>query len=462
MTALTESLFKLAGSRIWPHAVTWARKTVLTFLDNIQVGSLTIIDTDGRSIVCGDARATEGDGAKADLVSHNAHHAQVRVHDDRFWARIALFSDTGFAESFMLGEIQCRDLTSFFKIFIANRKHLPDEPTWAASARARLAALMRNTNDLANARLNTAAHYDISNDMFQAFLSSDMTYSCPVWPPGTDHTMQTLQQAQYRKLDLIINRARIQSEDHVLEIGTGWGSFAIRAVQKTGCRVTSITISEEQKKLAEKRIIAAGLGDKVKVVLSDYRSLHAPKCEGEKYDKIVSIEMLEAVGAEYLSTYFRCIDNLLKIEGGIAVFQCITIPESRYEAYRKTDDFIRHYIFPGGHLPTKTQLMESIRSGSSCSHPPRLIPGTMDDIGSHYAPTLRLWKQAFTESFDTRIRPALRKKCGMDEEDEDVFRRKWEYYFSYCETGFATNTLGDAIITVGREGAMHMEEDVLC
>ncbi len=179
--------------------------------------------------------------------------------------------------------------------------------------------------------------------------------------------------------------------------------------------------------------------------------------------------MLEAVGAEYLETYFRCVDNLLKADSGVGVFQCITMPESRYETYRASDDFIRRYIFPGGHLPTITQLLTSIRAGSSTtSSPPRLIPESVENIGPHYAKTLRLWRQNFMQNFNSKIRPALVKEhegqgsrgLGVGEEDVEVFRRKWEYYFSYCEAGFATKTLGDVILVVGREGAVGMMEDV--
>lgn len=390
--------------------------------------------------------------------------------NDLFWVRLLLFADMGFAESYMLGEVSCTDLTAFFKLFIVNKDYLSNGTTLSSSLFGKLSALIRKTNTLTNARLNIAAHYDISNDMFAAFLSPDMTYSCPIWLPKFDpvSAQETLEQAQYRKLNRFIENARIKSTDHVLEIGTGWGSFAMLAVEKTGCRVTSLTLSEEQKKLAEDRIRAAGFSDKIQVLLCDYRSLPVPAEEKNKYDKVISIEMLEAVGAEYLSTYFRCIDKLMKSNGGVAVFQCITIPESRYATYSTTDDFIRRYIFPGGHLPTITQLLTSIRDGSADPKKgvePRLIPESIENIGPHYAKTLRLWRGSFMRSFQSKIRPALlaeheEKKGKMGEEDVEVFRRKWEYYFAYCEAGFATKTLGDVIITVGREGAVEMMEEV--
>lgn len=209
--------------------------------------------------------------------------------------------------------------------------------TWISSFSSAISSLARTTNTLSNALLNISAHYDISNDMFAAFLSPDMTYSCPIWKPVTEETEseESLEEAQMTKLYRFIDGARIRSTDHVLEIGTGWGSFAIEAVKTTGCRVTSLTLSKEQKALAEERIRAAGLDDRIEVLLMDYRALPTPE---RPYDKIVSIEMLEAVGQEYLSTYFACIDRLLKKDGGIAVFQCITMPECRHEAYSKSEE----------------------------------------------------------------------------------------------------------------------------
>lgn len=259
--------------------------------------------------------------------------------------------------------------------------------------------------------------------MFAAFLSDDMTYSCPIWLPKDDpkSKLETLEEAQETKLQYFIKQAKIKETDHVLEIGTGWGSFAIAAVKKTGCKVTSLTLSKEQKELAEKRIAAEGYSDHIKVLLCDYRALPAPK--GGFYDKVVSIEMLEAVGREYLNTYFNCIDRLLKPHGGIGVFQCITMPENRYEAYSKGEDFIRKYIFPGGHLPTASQLVGNIERGSEGT----LVVDNLLNIGGHYAKTLRLWRQNFEKTFNSRIRPALLEEHGgMTEKDIELFRRKWQ------------------------------------
>lgn len=320
-------------------------------------------------------------------------------------------------------------LTTSSQIFILNRNRLSNATNWLSSLSSALSGLLRRTNTLSNALLNVSAHYDISNEMFAAFLSPDMTYSCPIWrakqlKKGSE---DALEHAQTRKLDRFIDNAKIKGTDHILEIGTGWGSFATRAVKRTGCHVTSLTLSREQKMLADKRIAQAGLTDNIEVLLCDYRSLPVPR--GRLYDKIVSIEMLEAVGREFLAQYFRCIDKMLKPEGGIAVFQCITMPETRYESYSKGDDFIRKYIFPGGHLPTVSQLIQSIHLGSQG----RLIVDSIENIGGHYAKTLRIWRKNFMTNFEARIMPALlAEHSGMTIADVQLFKRKWEVGFAPC------------------------------
>jgi len=302
-----------------------------------------------------------------------------------------------------------------------------------------------------------------------------MTYSCAIFRNISDPlcSIESLEEAQDRKLARFIANAHIKSGDRVLEIGTGWGSFAMKAVRETGCQVVSLTLSREQQILAEERIREAGLEDQIEVRLCDYRNMHVPE-EGP-FDKIVSIEMLEAVGKEFWDVYFACVDKLLKKDGGIAVFQCITIPEAvshfspssivdqesddyqRYEAYAKSDDFIRRYIFPGGHLPTVSHLVSSIKAGSKGN----LVVDSIENIGPHYTKTLRLWREKFLSKFDDEIKPALmREHPEMTKSDVNIFNRKWEYYFTYCEAGFVTKVLGDVIITVGREGAVEMMEDI--
>lgn len=315
ITGPLNALRSYAGSYAWPPIANTTRHLCIGLLKGIRIGRLEIIDADGRTEVCGTA------------VTADWPNTTIVVRKDVFWLRLALFADMGFAESYMLGEVTCTDLTAFFRLFILNKPYLSNGTTITSSLAGAIAGLLRATNSLSNSRLNTAAHYDISNDMFAAFLSPDMTYSCAVWSPNyPKYTSETLEEAQNRKLRRFIDACKIKKEDHVLEIGTGWGSFAIKAVRETGCSVTSLTLSLEQKLLAEQRIRDAGLAHKIRVLLCDYRK--APMLEGDKpYDKVVSIEMLEAVGREWLTTYFGCVDKLLKKDGGIAAFQCITIPE---------------------------------------------------------------------------------------------------------------------------------------
>ncbi|RYN69329.1 hypothetical protein AA0117_g10844 [Alternaria alternata] len=448
VTGAVSSLLSPVTSQAWGPLVTLCKNGTLSQFQNLKHGKLVLFEG-------GSSKATAAFGSDKEGLPI----AFLNVLDEKFWVRLALFADMGFAESYMLGEFTTPDLTKFFELFILNRNYLSNGSTFTSAISSGLAGLVRGSNNLKNARLNISAHYDISNEMFAAFLSQDMTYSCPIWLPKSDPkcASESLYDAQMRKLDRFIDNTHIKGTDHVLEIGTGWGSFAMRAVQRTGCRVTSLTLSIEQKELAEERIREAGMSDKIQVLLCDYRSLEVP--ETGPFDKAVSIEMLEAVGKEYLVTYFKCIDKLLKKEGGVACFQCITMPDARYEAYAKSDAFIRRYIFPGGHLPAVSELVASIQTASGGS----LVVDSIENIGPHYAKALRLWREEFLDNWEGKIKPQLIKEKsqeGMDDEGAEVFKRKWDYYFRYSEAGFSTKTLGDVIITVGREGAIQMMEDV--
>ncbi|KAH8728625.1 Mycolic acid cyclopropane synthetase-domain-containing protein [Phaeosphaeriaceae sp. PMI808] len=448
LTGAATSVLSAITSQTWGPLVTLCKNGACSQFQALKLGKLVIF---------------EGGSSKASLVfgldKEGVPVAFLDIHDEKFWVRLALFADMGFADSYMLGEVSSPDLTKFFELFILNRNHLSNGSTITSAFSTGLAGLVRGSNNLKNARLNISAHYDISNEMFAAFLSPDMTYSSPIWLPKSNPKSvdETLYDAQMRKLDRFIDNTHIKGSDHVLEIGTGWGSFAMRAVGRTGCKVTSLTLSVEQKDLAEERIREAGMTDSITVLLCDYRSLQMP--ETGAFDKIVSIEMLEAVGKEYLVTYFKCIDKLLKREGGIACFQCITMPDARYEAYAKSDDFIRRYIFPGGHLPAVSELVRSIDTASGGS----LVVDGIENIGPHYAKALRLWREAFLHNWEGTIKPQLMREkaaAGMDNESTEIFKRKWDYYFRYSEAGFCTKTLGDVIITVGREGAIQMMENV--
>lgn len=341
------------GSLTWSPAVQFAKAMAQTTFASLEVGTLLLVDKASAEIhVYGDTLGA-GPGELGSFVLSRRNSAalgyerkatdlpgvELVVLDDAFWLRLLLFTDMGFAESYMLGEFECDDLTSFFQMFILNREKLNNGTTRLSELFSHISGLARAANTLDNARLNIVRHYDISNDMFAAFLSPDMMYSCPIWKTLTDgdakQTEESLENAQMRKINYFIEAAKIKSTDHVLEIGTGWGTMAIEAVRKTGCRVTTITLSSDQKRWAEKKIREAGFEDKIKVHLLDYRLLP----DGEvPYDKIISCEMIEAVGEKFLATYFSRINKLLKKDGGIAVFQCITMPEGRHKGYSKREE----------------------------------------------------------------------------------------------------------------------------
>lgn len=388
----------------------------------------------------------------------------IQVHDEFFWLRVLIFGDIGFAESYMLREISTPNLTAVFEFFVRNSQAI-NRPATAGLFPVLFGPACRSLpwrglkNTISASRLNAAAHYSLSNDMFAAFLSPDMTYSAPMWLPASDPSSQgeALEDAQLRKLRCAVAAARIRAPDHVLEIGTGWGSFAILAARETGCRVTTVTPSGEQKRFAEGRVRAAGLGGRVAVVQADYRELDGMG----PFDKIVSIEMIEHVGHDLLDGYFGCVERSLKRDGGIGYFQSITIPEGRYERYRRGEDFIKKYIFPGGHLPTVSGLVSSINRGSKG----RLVVEEIKSVGMHYPKALRCWNANFQKGFEDEIVPALlRTDPEMTKVDMDIFRRKWEvsptsvvaFPFPACvELWRLTSWYGTVLFLLLRGGLQH-------
>ncbi|MCJ1433458.1 hypothetical protein MMC27_002820 [Xylographa pallens] len=441
-----------------------ARRIVLSQFHKLEHGTLVIYEPNGTKHVFDGSTLTDAPSAttlpperhglqKSDLA------VELHIHSPDAWIRILLTHDIGFAESYMLGEITCENLTSFFQLFVLNSAALTLGSGILSSLTSVVTApLHRLSNTTDQSLLNAQSHYSLSSDMFAAFLDPTMTYSAPIWLPTTDPASanDTLQAAQARKLHHIIAEARIKASDHILEIGTGWGSFAIEAVRATSCHVTTITLSSEQALLAQERIRDAGFHHEIEVLVCDYRHVPLPNDGKSRYDKIVSIEMIEHVGSGYLDTYFGCVDRYLKPDGGIAVFQVITIPEPRYLGYAARQDFIQRYIFPGGHLPTVSGLVGSIDRASKG----RMVVDNVTSLGGHYARALREWRENFLANWE-KVGPVLRKrKPAITDADLEIFKRKWEYYFSYCEAGFATKTLGDVSITVGREGAMELIEDI--
>ncbi|KAL2158662.1 hypothetical protein VTH06DRAFT_4144 [Thermothelomyces fergusii] len=370
-------------------AIGVAKPAILSLLSSIEVGTLVLIDEHhqerhvfGRPLERPDldsntAPVANGKGNGPHAHGHAGHAGLVvtlTVVSPRFYLRLLLLADMGFAQSYLLHEVTCSDLTAFFRLFILNRARLANGNTRLSSLLSSSTALSlllgrspgtaretgwwlwrwrREGNTAENALLNASAHYDLGNTLFAAFLSADMTYSCPIWAPVVPRSHgngsaadssgageetdaeETLEAAQLRKIRHVIASARIRRGDHVLEIGTGWGSFAIEAARTTGCRVTTVTLSREQKAWAEEAVRREGLRDRIRVLLLDYRAI--PAVPGG-YDKIVSIEMVEAVGKEHLATYFAVVHRLLKREGGIAVVQCITMPEGRQAAYEEREE----------------------------------------------------------------------------------------------------------------------------
>jgi cyclopropane-fatty-acyl-phospholipid synthase len=387
------------------------RRELFRRLDSLEGGSVRVEDSRG-SVRLG--RGTDDEPA-----------VTVPVHRDRFYRRAALAGSLGVAEAWADGDWTCDDPTALFRMFVANiatgrvkwvtPRFLEPVARWTHVLRG-------NTKD--GSRRNIRDHYDLGNEFFEQFLDDTMTYSCGIFPrPGA-----TLREASVEKLDTVCRKLRLGPEDHVLEIGTGWGSFAMHAAGQYGCRVTTTTISKEQHRYATDRIAAAGLTDRVNVVREDYRDLRGT------YDKIASIEMIEAVGHEHLPDYFAACDRLLAPDGTM-VLQAITMPDRDHAEYLRTVDFIQKYVFPGSCLPSLGSLVSSIaRTSLRVDH--------VEDIGIHYAPTLAAWRERFRAASDR-----IRELAG-----DDRFLRIWEYYFCYCEAGFAERYLGDLQLRLVKPG----------
>lgn len=344
----------------------------------------------------------------------------IRVLNMGFYRAVALRGSLGAAEAFMDGYWTCDDLVGLVRLLVRNRELLDGLETGSARIAGHVLrawhALQRNTRG--GSRRNIAAHYDLGNDFFRLFLSADLMYSAAVW---TDDPADTLAAASDRKLDLICSKLSLGPQDRVIEIGSGWGALACYAARRFGCHVTTITISREQFNFVGQRIAAEGLEESVTVLLEDYRAI-----EGQ-FDKLMSVEMIEAVGAEYLETYFATVGRLLK-PGGRALIQAITIEDHRYRQALRSVDFIKRHIFPGSFIPSIHALLTAKTRATDLA----LIH--LEDFGNSYARTLRSWRQRFLSQL-----PAVRA-LGFD----DRFARMWEFYFAYCEGGFLEASIGVA------------------
>lgn len=342
---------------------------------------------------------------------------RIKINHEDFFKKVIRDAGVGLGESYTEGLWETCHLTPFLNFLILNKKYFEKRlrpfKGLGHFFNAALHRLRRNT--LENSRKNIEKHYDLNNDFFALFLDSSMTYSCAVF----ERQGESLEQAQQNKIRRMIKRIEISKEDHVLEIGCGWGAFAIQAVRETGCRWTGLTLSKEQKKWADQKIAEAGLQDQIQILLTDYREAQGV------YDKIVSVEMIEAVGHEYLGVYFKTCAELLK-PGGQMALQAITIPGERYENYCKNCDWIQKHIFPGGHLPSFEVIQEH------CDQVGLKI-NLVHSIDLDYATTLALWCQTLLKNKTTLL------QMGYDQN----FIRKWEYYFCYCEAGFRSGLIND-------------------
>jgi cyclopropane-fatty-acyl-phospholipid synthase len=387
------------------------KRAVIGRLDSLHYGSLTLVDGD--------------DCRRFGTSRHGEPHLTLTIHDPAAWVDVACSGGLGAGEAYMSGRWHCDDLTGLAQLFLRNPQvlyGLNRGPGRVVSLVHKVRhALRRNT--LQGSRRNISAHYDLGNEMFALFLDDTMMYSCAIF----EHPQATLHQASVEKLERVCRKLDLHPCDHLLEIGTGWGGLAIHAARHYGCRVTTTTISREQYHMALARAAQAGMGDRVSVLCEDYREL------GGRYDKLVSIEMIEAVGHAYFDTFFGKCSSLLKPDG-LMLLQSITIADQRYAAAKRSVDFIQRYIFPGGCLPSVAALSDAVARNSDM----RMVH--LEDIGPHYAITLKRWRERFMARLD-----AVRALGYPDE-----FIRMWEYYLCYCEGGFRERAIGTVQVLLGK------------
>jgi cyclopropane-fatty-acyl-phospholipid synthase len=383
-----------------------ARKALLQRLALIRDGEVRLQDA-GQSLRFGARTARCG------------LSVTITVRDPEFFSLAAFGGAVGAGESYIHGHWRCDDLTSLVRIMVLNREALQGlETSLAARGSALLRRLLHwaNRNSKHGSARNIAAHYDLGNELYKLMLDETMAYSCGIFL----HEDATLQEASIAKFDAVCRKLALTSSDHLVEVGTGWGGLAIHAAERYGCRVTTTTISREQHDFAKEKIAARGLGDRITLLFEDYRDLKG------QFDKLVSIEMIEAVGARFLDTYFSKCSSLLKPTGAM-LLQAITLQDQHYARALRSVDYIQRFIFPGSFIPSVSAINDSVARSTDM----KLF--NLEDIGPHYAPTLRMWRERFFANV-ARVR-----ELGYPES----FNRLWEYYLCYCEGGFAERQLGD-------------------
>ncbi len=385
-----------------------AKKIFLKTLAKLRVGSL--------EIVCPEDTYYFG---QSDAVREkHSRHAVIAVHNERFFLRALLAGDVGIGEAYMDGDWSTPDLVEVVRLAVRNLDQLDGNNRLLTFFR-RFSDILehrRRRNTPAGSRRNIAYHYDLGNSFYQLFLDRSMAYSCAYYENGDD----TLEQAQIRKYDRICRKLQLVPNDHVLEIGTGWGGFASYAAEAYGCRLTTTTISQQQHDYARDVFSRSKAGKRIQLLMEDYRNLSG------QFDKIISIEMFEAVGYEHYDDYFSACDRLLNPDGSM-LLQTITIQEQKFHQYRKQSDWIKKHIFPGAELASVMEIQRSLARAT------RMQLFHMEDIGKHYALTLQEWRRRFIE------RLSEVRHLGFD----DRFLRMWDYYLAYCEGAFRERYISD-------------------
>ncbi|KAH9943933.1 CFS1-like protein [Amylocystis lapponica] len=406
----------------------YAKSCILNTLRNgIRTGSLYIID--------GHESFSFGE-------EHSSNTADITVMNADFYVRIFTGHDLGFSEAYMHGDFETSSLKAILNLWLLNRAHLADLVSCVnyLSAGAGALALRLFGQNMSNAKLNVIAAYDCGNELFEAFLSEDMMYSCAIWSDALGGVRGDLDKgpfpgdleaAQLAKLHYVLRKARVRPGARVLEFGTGWGAMAVEAA-KMGCTVDTLTLSVQQKLRAEQRVRDAGLEGRVTVHLLDYRAL--PDTFKGAFDAFVSIEMVEHVGVDYHAQFFKIVDWALKKDRGAAVISATTTPEWRYSTFQTTD-YARKYQWPNAFCPCPTAFVNAAHQAV----PGRLALETVEDFGAHYPRTLREWGRRFEQNWSTALIAALLKHHPELSEPDNlaIFRRKWEYMFVYAEIGFA-------------------------
>lgn len=392
------------------------RARLLARMDALRDCDLTVVDA------LGEVRLGRGAADSVDTL-----RATVCVRDPAFYRAVAANGSVGAGEAWIDGAWECDDLVALVRMLVRNRDLLDAMETGLARlgglAMRAVHALRRNTRR--GSRGNVAAHYDLGNALFEQFLDANLMYSSAIFADDGE----TLESASTRKLERICRKLELQPGDRVVEIGSGWGGFALHAASRYGCHVTTTTISQAQYERARERMRAAGLQDRVEVLLEDYRDLAG------RYDKLVSIEMIEAIGHQYLDAYFAKVGTLLAPHG-MALVQAITIEDHRYAQALRAVDFIKRHVFPGSFIPSVSAMLAAAARASD------LKLFNLEDIGASYALTLAHWRRRF-HAAEAQVRA-----LGYDER----FRRLWDFYLAYCEGGFRERSIGDVQMLLVKPG----------